>query len=127
MISKTQILRLEHNHNSDMQQSLYCPFTGKQIISQNPEEEISESELPDSVLAIWTPETAAWDEAYYVSDDFDFKIELFSEIEDIEGCANLIDTLKKNEQYLFIEYSSYGNIPGDYGQLVYLLKIPNSY
>ncbi len=127
MYLNTQIVRLEHKHENGMQQSLFCPFTGKQIISSNPEIEIAENELPETVLAIWTPETSAWDELFYASRDFDFEMDLFSEIEDIEECAKLIDSLKINCKYLFIDYSSYGNIPGDYGRLVYLLKIPNSY
>ena len=127
MSCKTQILTLSHNHDGSSQQSLYCPFTGKQIISQNPQEEILETELPKSILVIWTPEATGWDEVLYMSEDFNFDLELLSEVEDIEGCANLIDSLKKNEQYLFIDYSSNGNFPGDYGRLVYLFKIPNSF
>lgn len=124
---KTQILRLVHNHEQGFEQSLFCPFTGKKLISQNPEEEIPESELPKTVLAIWTPETTSWDEMFYISTDFNFEIELFSEIENIEECAKLIETFKGNDKFILIDYSSYGNIPGDYGRLVYLLQIPNSY
>jgi hypothetical protein len=125
--TKTQITTLCFNHGSEYQQPIFCPFTGIILLSENPSLEILDAEFPETLMAIWAGDLIEWDEPYFTSDLFKFDLDLFSDVGDIKNCAKLIDSLRGSEQYLFIDTSSYGFLPGDYGRCVYLLKIPNAY
>ena len=127
MKTKTQILTSVHNHDRENQTPLYCPFTGKIIIQENPREGVEDFDLPKTILAIWRPEFLGWDEPDIVSDEFNFDLNKFCEIDNIEDCSKLIDELAGGEHYLLIDYSSYGSFPGIYSRCVYLFKIPNTY
>lgn len=125
METKTQILRLINNNSQEHLTLLYCPFTGTVIFNNNNQDDILESEYPKTVSAIWSTEFADWDEPYFVSNNFNFDLNRFKEIEDIDQLSKLIDLLSNKEHYLLIDYSTYGSIPGDFGRIVFLLHIPS--
>lgn len=127
MKTKTQILTIVHNHDRESHSPLFCPFTGKVLIPESPEGEILDSDLPNTVIAIWHPEFVGWDEPDVVSNEFNFDLTKFSKIEDIKECSKHIDDMAGSEHYILIDHSSYGSFPGDFGRIVFLLKIPNTY
>jgi isopentenyl phosphate kinase len=117
-MQQIQILNIYFDNQSEIYNPIYCPFTGKIIISSDPYEEIES--FPSSVFAVYIIDYYDCEPQFLgstVPDDF------FSEVLSFD---DIIEKLKKlgNKAFLILNVMHYGVLTGDAGGFTFILEVP---
>jgi hypothetical protein len=119
---KIQHLSLDFSSSKDFQQPFYCPFSGEMLVLSDPYIEFDD--FPKTVIAVLTEHGS-----YFVREDFDESD--FEDFEDFDEMEDLYSTLEKKVSkesgVLIVELGYYGNHPGDFGALIFILEIPYAF
>jgi hypothetical protein len=118
-------LELDFNHTAKTAQPVYCPVTGKLLVSADHTEPFEEDNPPESVVMYWAADY--YEEPFFISDDFEHHRSVFSDLDSISGIEPRLKNLDDNHCYLILSVWSYGKILGDAGGLVFVLRLPNAW
>ncbi len=119
MKSKTQTIKLSFTKNRQNNPVIFCPFTGAELFNYDSEDGIETENYPTSVLAVWAGEPLEFSEPLYCASEFNLD---FNEVEEIEDIAKSIDKAFPKNNFLVLCVEIYGNHPGDFGIVVFLMK-----
>lgn len=119
MKSKTQTIELSFTKNRDIHPPLFCPFSGAQLIHEDLENGFEIANYPPSVLTVWAGEPLDFDMPIYQSPEFSLD---FNEVGEIKDIAKSIDKAFPKNNFLVLCVKTYGNHPGDFGIVVFLMK-----
>jgi len=75
-------------------------------------------------MGVWAGDSISFEESLYRNESLDFADDFFEDIDSVADFAKAIDKLGQNNDYVIINSQYYGDHPGDFGQFVFLIKIP---
>jgi len=124
MKEKTQFLPIAIHSPSESSSPFYCPFTGVKLLDEDVFQENSELNYPNTVCATWAGDQIQFDSPHYWREEFSFLPESFENVEDVVEFMEEFDKLEENGNFILIELKYYGSLPMDFGNFIFLLKIP---
>lgn len=117
-MDKVQKVIMDLSSNRHEYQSIFCPFTGGMLQSSDAQEEIDV--FPSTVVLVFSESI---EYPYFIAPSFNDNSERFMDLEDID---HIIKTLNDIEgHYLIFDVRCYGSHSGDFGQMIFVLRIPN--
>jgi hypothetical protein len=101
---------------------IFCPFSGKKLVYEDPEYDIS-SDWPETVMFIYATEYIA-DYPFKISSEFKKQYDELGldGIADEEELMEKLEKLDDDHQYIALSVSLSGGLPGDFGGWIFLLR-----
>jgi hypothetical protein len=126
-MNKIPFITIDLNSTEDSQPPFYCPFTGFKIVSENPFDDMDESQIPESVAAIWmTGDSVNFDLPVFQSLRFSFDFYFLKDTENFDECIQLIENSNPSGDFVAFQLNYYGSKTNDFGVVYILFFVPKN-